>query len=667
MERLSNKILVLGVDGLDPKLTKKFMKDGKLPNIKKYVERGAQQDNLQLLCTPPTITPPLWTTLATGAYPVTHGITCFWNQDKEHLDTMTYSLDSHLCKAEQLWNVTAESGLKTLVWHWPGSSWPPSSDSENLFVVEGTQPSAINNGVAKVEDEKIVIAAESIENFSHKPAASNDTGAGCIIEDLPETDDTFDVAFLHGKQKIIQNLILSAEDGELALDKIPFDIDNSPIKEPKGWNNIPEGAKEWSFITSNGLVRRPSLILKNDEGVYDRIAIYKKKTDKEPFLVLEKDKLVPCVKDVYLKDDKEVVAVRNMRLLDIEPDGSKIRLWMSKAMDISKDTFFHPKSVHQEILNHVGPVPPTGSIGGKNYDLIAKGLVPSWEYYCQWQADCLNYLIEAHNFDVVFSHIHNVDQCGHAFWYFAKEREKLGNDEDAYYQMIEEVYRQTDRYLARFLHLLDDDWTIMIVSDHGLIITPEDEPPLIGDAFGCNIRVMEELGFTVLKRDENGNELREIDWDKTRAVATRGGHIWINLKGRNQTGIVDLEDKYELEREIIDALYSYRLDGKRVISVAMRNKDAVLLGVGGEESGDILYWLEEGFNRLHGDALPTMNGYHDTSVTPIFIAAGKGLKQGYTSQRIIRQVDVTPTIAYLLGLRMPAQCEGSVVYQILNQ
>ena len=32
------------------------------------------------------------------------------------------------CTAEQMWNVTTEAGMKTLVWHWPGSSWPPSTE-----------------------------------------------------------------------------------------------------------------------------------------------------------------------------------------------------------------------------------------------------------------------------------------------------------------------------------------------------------------------------------------------------------------------------------------------------------------------------------------------------------------------------------------------------------
>ena len=59
-------------------------------------------------------------------------------------------------------------------------------------------------------------------------------------------------------------------------------------------------------------------------------------------------------------------------------------------------------------------------------------------------------------------------------------------------------------------------------------------------------------------------------------------------------------------------------------------------------------------------------GYADTSISPIFMAAGKGIKQGFTTDRVIREVDVAPTIAAIAGIRMPAQCEGAPVYQILD-
>ena len=665
---LTDKVLLLGVDGLDPKLTSKFLKEGKLPNIQKFVDAGAQRENLQLICTPPTITPPLWTTLATGALPVTHGITCFWRQDPVHLDTAGYNLDSRLCQAEALWNVTAEAGMKTLVWHWPGSSWPPTSQSPNLHVIDGTQPTMINGGVARVDLEKIVLAKDTITEVTYKPAAVNNTGAGCVIEDLPEVEDTFDVnSILGGDSMSMRNIILSQADGEDGIDAVKLDLCNSPIKDAHGWADAPEGAKEFYVVTSKGLVRRPCLILKNEDGIYDRVAYYHSKKDSEPIVTLKKDEYVADIVDDMIWNDEHVKGNRNMLLMDIAEDGSMIRLWLSRAMNIEHNHLFHPRSLHQQIVENVGHIPPNPTSGGTDIELVERVILPTWEVAAQWQADALNYLIDENGYQVVFSHIHNVDAMGHMFWYLGKDRPIMGAMESARYRKaMEEVYLQTDRYLGRFLHYLDEGWTIMIFSDHGLLTPEEEEKPLIGDAFGCNVKVMEELGFTVLKKDENGNDIKEIDWEKTRAVATRGGQIYINLKGKYPTGIVDPADKYELEREIIDGLYNYRLNGKRVIAVAMRNKDAMVLGTGGPECGDVLYWLEEGVNRLHGDALPMVEGVYDTSVTPIFIAAGKGLKKGYQSKRIIRQVDMTPTVAHMLGVRMPKQCEGAVAYQILE-
>lgn len=60
-------------------------------------------------------------------------------------------------------------------------------------------------------------------------------------------------------------------------------------------------------------------------------------------------------------------------------------------------------------------------------------------------------------------------------------------------------------------------------------------------------------------------------------------------------------------------------------------------------------------------------GEGDTSVSPIFIAAGEGLKKGFETDRIIRQIDFAATVAALGGVRMPAQCEGAPVYQILEK
>ena len=42
-EVLSKKLMVIGVDGMDPRLSSKYVAEGKMPNLKKIIERGAQR------------------------------------------------------------------------------------------------------------------------------------------------------------------------------------------------------------------------------------------------------------------------------------------------------------------------------------------------------------------------------------------------------------------------------------------------------------------------------------------------------------------------------------------------------------------------------------------------------------------------------------------------
>ena len=108
MDKQTPKIFVMGIDGMDPRLTCKYIAEGIMPNTQKFIERGSAREDLVMLGGHPTVTPPMWTTLATGAYPITHGITGYTICDPVDLGMSDYGLDSNRCVAEQLWNVTAE-------------------------------------------------------------------------------------------------------------------------------------------------------------------------------------------------------------------------------------------------------------------------------------------------------------------------------------------------------------------------------------------------------------------------------------------------------------------------------------------------------------------------------------------------------------------------------
>ena len=73
---------------------------------------------------------------------MTHGIMDYNLSAENDKDITLGAFCSKFLKAQPLWNITAEAGKKTLVMHWPGGSFPPSIDSENLFTIDGSSPGA---------------------------------------------------------------------------------------------------------------------------------------------------------------------------------------------------------------------------------------------------------------------------------------------------------------------------------------------------------------------------------------------------------------------------------------------------------------------------------------------------------------------------------------------
>ena len=673
-QALTEKVFVLGVDGLDPRYSRKRLREGKMPNLQKFIDAGSCREDLVLLGGHPTVTPPMWTTLATGCYANVHGITAFFRQGSD-LDKTIPNFDSRNCKAEPMWNVLANEGIKTCVFHWPGNAWPPTSDNENLFVCDGSTPGGLGMGAASLSSEFMAVADVKIEEVTFAPSATADLDKACVVK--PDKSKTV-VNTADGLRNVKEktSLILSYRQGMgAACVNDVLSLALSPVKEPHNWSyDTPANAKEFTLLLSQGMIRRPGLILQNENGIYDRVALYKSKKEAEPFVILEAGKIKGQIYDQAVVGDGVYKDVNyDMKVLNISPDGTHMEMYISNGVDMHADYIFKPASLFYELAENVGYVPASSAIGNHDPRIVTDCMLDTWNLQVDWQIDAIHYMIEKKDVKAIFSHMHNVDMQEHRFIRFMSEGDKHYKEEygaknvEMYQKFMDDVYDQTDRYLGAFLHLLDEGWTIIITSDHAQVC-PEHKPPLIGD-MSVNVRVMQELGYTNLKHDAEGNELPEIDWETTRAVAVRECNIYINLKGRDPHGIVDPKDKYELEEQIMTDLYGYKdkQTGHRVIALALRNKDAVLLGYGGPECGDICYWIAEGYNVDHADGLSTTYGDCETSLSPIFVAAGPGIKKGYKTDRFIRQIDVTPTIAALMNVPFPAQCEGAPVYQIFDQ
>ena len=672
MER--KRVFVMGIDGLDPAFLKVCIEEGLMPNTEKLLKRASGNLDYAMIGGHPTVTPPMWTTLACGCSPRVHGITGFNNPGPELGDNV-YAMDSRLCKAEQMWNVTAEAGLKTLVWHWPGAAWPPSSDNPNLMVVDGTQPEGVNNGNAVVDSDKVLVASVNTPELLFRRKAATDTKVPCYIEGMEFEEDKQSGLGMMFSSKF-GGVTFIGNSAQLDVTNTPLDAIYSPIKEAAGWADAPEDAKECTILNSEGLIHRPCLILKNEEGIYDRVAIYKNKKATEPIAVCKVGEYVTDIVDEVIYKDNHVMSNRNAKLLEIAPDGTMLKMWFSNAQDFSNDTLWYPKTLLKEIVDNVGYPKPCCICGGHDERMIGECQGETWERASEWTSACIHYMAKAYDLDVIFSHFHNVDLQGHMLVAFLKNGSEGKLPAETIQRLFKNVYAQTDRYIGTYFDMLDEGWDIIIVSDHGQTC-PEYHISQLCSGPLVDAGWMMEKGYTVVKKDENGNDLPEIDWTKTKAIMWRSNQVYINVKGRDQhtledgtviDGIVDPADKFDLEEEIITEMYKVvsPVTGHRVVALALHNKDAVLLGEGGPGEGDIIYYDAENYSTDHANQLSTSEGALGTSVKSIFLAAGPSFKENFYTERIIHHNDLVPTIASIMNTRVPEQCEGAPVYQILK-
>ncbi|MBW1963193.1 MAG: alkaline phosphatase family protein, partial [Deltaproteobacteria bacterium] len=255
--------------------------------------------------------------------------------------------------------------------------------------------------------------------------------------------------------------------------------------------------------------------------------------------------------------------------------------------------------------------------------------------------------------DILFVETHASDYCDHFF--IGQSDPISGADPETIKRCrngLDKTYASIDRWIGRILELADEDTVVVIASDHG-------GTPSQFRQMDVN-KVLEATGFLYRK---NGN----IDWSKTRAARVGTIHIFINLKGREPTGIVDPEDYEKTQREIIDALMTYRdpETGRRPFKLALTREDAEVINLWGELVGDVVYAFDPGFDGAHGRHLPVgrfgLSGQHS-----VFIMSGPGVRKETALQRQVRVIDVAPTLCYLLGWPMPRDVEGGIIYEALE-
>ena len=355
-------------------------------------------------------------------------------------------------------------------------------------------------------------------------------------------------------------------------------------------------------------------------------------------------------------DDEEIGGYVRLKLVNLTAEADAFELFVPQIWPTSGYT--KPAGVAEEIDRHVGNFlqnPARDALGIMDDDTYFELLA----FHHERLADVADYLTTSReDWTMLFIETHASDYTSHFF--LGQAETFSGADEETQQRCLDGVirtYSSIDDMIGRVAQVADEETLICLVSDHGG--TPNQFQAVEIE------EVLEEAGFLVYKEDGEGK--RTVDWSRTRAAPVGLVHVFINLEGREPTGIVSRAEYKETQLEIIAALHAYKdaATGRHPFALALTREDAEMVNLLGDTVGDVVYALRPEFDGAHGKQLPSVSfgiaGQHCT-----FVLAGPGVKEGLALQGQVRAVDVAPTLCYMLGIPMPRNVEGGVVYEALT-
>lgn len=637
------KMIVIGMDGLDPRLAGAMMDAGDLPNFDRLRREGGFRP---LGTSIPPQSPVAWASFITGANPGVHGIFDFIHRDPADQCRPFYAA------AE---TVPSEDGWEVGDHRVPLTFWPFNHDpTQTLLRREGT-PFWDYLDARGIPTRVYAIPADYPPSPSHH-------GHHCCLSGMGTPD-------LLGSYGTYQHF---AEDG-------PW--------EPREENGGIRARLRFRDDTARAALRGPA-------------NTFLKQKDPPPStidFVIHRDP----------RADAAVIDIQGQRILLSEGEWSdwvqlNFRLEMPSFMPdqtVSGICQFYLREVAPNFRLYVTPInidpsapatpisePPefveriSDELGlfytsGFQEDRNARmnELFDDEEYRRQTddvlaeRLRLLDYAMDEFEEGLLFFYFSSTDLQAHIFWWDSDDPHPVRSPEDArrYHEVVKDVYRRMDGVLGDVLERFGDEATVVVMSDHGFAnfrrqfhlnrwlrdngyIAPADCEDLLG-----------------LYPDRVG-----VDWSRTRAYGLGLNGLYLNLKGRERDGIVERgEEREALIRELIAGLEAVRDEDGRAVIRRVYRADEVYRGEATALAPDLIIGYDRDYRTAWTTALgeipadePVISDNTSAwsadhcmaaEVVPGVLFANRPIAVEAPSL-----VDIAPTILAEFGVPVPETMEG---------
>ncbi|HLH41642.1 MAG TPA: alkaline phosphatase family protein [Bryobacteraceae bacterium] len=612
------KIVFLGLDGLDPKLTEKFMAEGKLPNLSRLKEKGSYS---RLRTTFPALSPVAWSTFATGVNPAKHNIFDFLNRNMK-------SYVPELAAAQV---------------RPPGRVWKlgrfriPLSQAQ-VELKRKSQPFWKLLGQQQIGSTIIRVP------ITFPPDKFN----GRLLSAMSTPD-------LRGTQGSFSQFTTRVEQATFESgSRYPL------TRTADGFEGALEGPED--LLVENGGAMRIAFRIRLDGG-----------KDKRPVLEIQ-DAAYPLTVGEYTPWVKlkfkaslgvKVHGIARFMATEMEPHFS---LYVSPlqidperpALPIS-----HPSYYAAYLAKLLGAYSTLGM--AEDTWALNEGVIDEDEFLKQAYSlmdereAMFQNALEKTRRGVVACVFDTSDRVQHMFYRFLH-----GESASPYARTIEDLYQRMDRLVGLALKHEDPDTVIFVLSDHGFCSFRR----------GVNINSwLRDNGYLVLKDGalESGQYFKGVDWSRTRAYTLGLGGMYLNIKGREAQGIVEPgAEAAALTQELKQKLSGLRDEergeiGIRAVYAASELYRGPYLG----EAPDLIVGYNEGYRTSWDAAVGKVSAgvfednckawSGDHSVDPALVPGVL-----FCNRKINLEdpgiEDMAPTALQLFGVERPAWMEGRTLF-----
>ena len=609
------KVIVVGLDGLEPSIIEQMMGQGELPNLATLRARGGFS---RVATTAPAQTPVAWSSFATGCNPGKHRIFDFLRRDPK-----TYLPDLGLNEYEQknafvppkavnsrrgltVWEHLGRCGIPSTILRCP-CTYPP--DAVKHRMLSGMGVPDIRGGLGT-------------PTFFTTDASERPRESEQVVTLTRRADGAFECGLIgprnpKDRSNIRFDLVVRAEEG--ADGKVTIESAGAP----RTLEVVPGRWSDWLRV------KFKAGMLLNVRGM---VRFYVLQGAPEPRLYAS--------------------------AVNFDPDAPLFAI-------------SHPAEYARELCESLGPYYTTGMVedhtGLNNERLSEEAFLQQCEEVWNERAGMMLHELGRLREGLFYCLFDTPDRVQHLFWRYREPGHPANKgraSRSEFARVIEDQYRTADRVVGEALKATDDETLLITLSDHG---------------FGSFQRCVDINKFLydhellALKDgrapgEHAGDLLQGVDWSRTKAYAIGLSGLYLNLRGREGEGVVSPDEAEGVANTIIRGL-SGLVDGERG-GVAVRRverREEAYAGPYVSDAPDLLVHYAPGYRvgwasgmggvaeQVFSDNTKPWSGDHiiDPTLVPGFLMMNRGFDGSNA-----RLVDMAPTILAALGALPCADMEG---------